>query len=194
MRGTAAWVVAFTDIGPLPDQAEAVWMRRVSAAGVPSGAAVRLSPAFDPDMPPEDQAPVFDQTPTVLPKAGGGFVVLTSSWLNTTRYREVCRYEANASLARVGTRIVVSTGDTRNSASPRAATDGTRALVAWNEGRSGTPEVAAALLDAAGGTLVAPTEITAGHTLGYSGNPVALALGSGFGALYTYQDASLAQT
>ncbi len=181
---SGSWVVGWVDGFTGPEDAEAIYLRRYGTDGLPAGAAVRLSHDFDPEFPPEFEYPIYDETPVLFPRAGGGVVVFTACYLNSTYVYETCRYEADSSLARIGARTVLTPNDGSQSARSRAATDGSRFLLSWPETRFGAAEVRDLLVDASGTVVAGPTDVTSGHAPGWTNYPTALALGSGFGAVF----------
>jgi uncharacterized repeat protein (TIGR01451 family) len=187
----ANWVVAWVDNGPGPDFRQAVYLRKLNPDGTAAAAAKRVSSAFDPDFPPGDQVPVYDDVPVLMAKPGGGYLVFATSLSNLTGVNEITRLEANASGDPVGTRLVQSTSDNRQSIYARAATDGSQFLLAYHDGASGTQEVATVLVNSAGSAVGGPTAVTTGHSAPDSdafvaspGSPAVASLAGGFAVLW----------
>lgn len=146
----AAWAVVWADA--LSSGDSAVFMRRVDAAGNPLGPGpVRIS----------DDGSVFDELPRLLNRPGGGFLVYVTSDVNGVG--EIGRLEADASGNRVGARIILTANDGFNSWFPRAASNGTSTLVAWEETSANLSEVAAAVVSS-GGVPGPVQNVTTGHT------------------------------
>jgi uncharacterized repeat protein (TIGR01451 family) len=183
-----AWAVAFYDVQA--DGSEAVYLARLDAAGNLLAAPQRISDDFDPAF-PGDEVPVFDEVPQLVNKPGGGNLIFTSSFLEGSGAYEIGRLEADATGARVGSRVILSDDDGAHSIWNRVASDGTTYLVGYNDHRLGTQEVATVLVDAAGVVLAGPSDVTAGHDPGNSffvqgpGAPATVPVGDGFAALWT---------
>ncbi|MCP4657193.1 MAG: hypothetical protein GY856_17430, partial [bacterium] len=184
----SGWAVAFADTRD--DGSEAIFLRLLDAAGTPLGPAVRISDEFDPAYPPEDEIPVYDETPQLVLKPGGGYEIFTSSYVWGTFVYEIGRLAADAGGNKVGARTILSDGDGIHSVINHVTTDGTNYLVGYNDGRLGTQEVAVVLADGSGAALAGPTDVTSGHSPGSSwyltgaGTPQVVPLGAGFVALW----------
>ncbi len=182
----AAWLDAENATGAL-----AVYLRKLNADGTTAGPVKRLSSLSDPDFPPGTY-PVHDDVPLLTVKPGGGYVVYTSSLLNTTNVYEVGRLEADANGDPVGIRTVLSGSDSHNSLYQRVASDGTSFLLAYHDQPGGTQELSTLKVSAAGAVLAGPNTLTSGHgapdTQGFletSNSPTVVSLAGGFGAVWS---------
>ncbi len=179
---TGGWAVVWrlTD-----NTGTAILLQRLAGNGSLIGSPSRVNDDFDLNgFTLADQRPSNDQFPDLYSLADGSFVVLTTAQLNATGRQEVAMLRADSSGARVGSRIILSTQDNFNSNVARAATNGTNFLLAFNESRLGTSEIAT-LITTPTGTLVAgPTDLTAGHSAGFVVNTSVAPVGNGFAALF----------
>lgn len=176
------WLVAWTECDePLTECA--AYSRRVAANGTPdAGGKVRVS-----------APPPRDENELRLIARPGGFAVFIEGF--ETGVSEVVRYHLDATGAPDGLGpTLVSIDDSRNSGLRRVASDGTRALVAWNESAS-TLEVAGRLSDGGSGALGPQVAFTTGHdpgnTTGLPGTtqpPRIVPVGAGFIATWLELD------
>ncbi len=180
---TGAWAVVWSQ-WPSDGSEAPLMLRKVAADGSPIGPGPeRLSD--DPD--PED--PRWDELPVVTVTSAGEVRAFAWSGDNATGAYEVGLLRADASGARLGSRILVTPFDGLWQAYPQVASDGARQLVAFNDATAGSLEVGAVLVDesALPGALV---PLTSGHIPGntygtFSGGPAKVApLGAGFVAVW----------
>ncbi|HEX2061712.1 MAG TPA: hypothetical protein VHK90_13310, partial [Thermoanaerobaculia bacterium] len=145
----SAWAVAWT-LDHLFGTTS-IRLRRLDAAGNPLGPDVRLS----------DDGNAFDDTPKLVLKPGGGFIVYTTTTL-PSGVREIGRLEADANGQRTGSWTIVSPDDGYDSLHPRATYDGAGFLLAWSESRVHAHEIATAIVSTSSvpGTVHA---VTTGH-------------------------------
>lgn len=173
------WAVTWSETA---DDFEApAMMRRFDAAGVPLGAATRLS-----DDLTTFQLADFIYDTFALPS--GGYVILTRGF--TAAANEVGFLRADASGNRIPPRAIVSPNDTFASGAGHFAFDGTNFLVTFNEGRLGTQELASVVVNTSGGIVAGPTDLTSGHSPGNALNIITTTnhqlatLGAGFVAMW----------
>lgn len=151
------------------------WMRRFDAAGAPLGPALRLS-----DDPVADGA-VFH----LARKPAGGFAVF--GYCGATPTQEICRFETDASGARIGGLTEVTPADGAHSRFPDVTSNGTDFFVAFEDRGAEARDLAASLVPVADFSLpglVVP--LSAGHdspsdTLCCTNT---VALGAGFAATW----------
>ncbi len=183
---SGAWGVSWAQNNPVGYTDLATYLRLVDPSGTALGTGPeRLSNDADPDDPAVDFLPVVESL------ASGEFVVATQSYsyLGSGSY-ELGRLTADASGARTGSRTFLTADDGRHSLWQRAAVDGDRFVVVWNDSGTGTVEAAGMVVDALG--VPGPeVGLTAGHSpgnpifyVGAGGQQVA-PLGAGFVALWT---------
>ncbi len=185
----SAWVLTYGEI--LEAGRLAIFLRRLDATGTPLGPAVRISDHLDPDYPPVEGIPVWDFYPVLVNKPGGGFAIFNTSLIWGTATWEVGRLDADADGNKVGTRILLSDHDGWLSGFQRAATDGSNFLVAYNDCRQGTLEVAVVQTNANGAVVAGPNDVTSGHSVGNTrgligaAHPRVIPFGEGFVTLWS---------
>jgi len=177
------WAVVWREF--TEDGGNAVWLQRLDLSGALVGAKTRVNDDFDLNgFTAADERPAVDQFPDVYTLADGSFVILAASNLALTGRQEVTMFHADSSGARVGTRMVLSTQDNFNSNFVRVASDGTNFLLAFNEARLGSQEIADLIVTPAGTLVAGPTDLTSGHSSGLVVNTSVAPVGSGFAALF----------
>lgn len=182
VRNGSGWAVAWWDIDV--DGYEVTYLRRLDAAGSPLGDAVRISDDSD------ETNGIYDELPLLFNKPGGGYILYTSSYSDSTGVYEIGRLEADANGNRSGSRTLLTPADGHHSDFQKVATDGTNFLVAYNDETNGTQEVADLIVDASGVQVATPNSLTSGHTSGTSGffttsgAPVVAALRDSFVTLW----------
>lgn len=178
----SGWAVIWRDTDA---SGTAIMLQRLAANGSPTGSPSRVNDDFDLNgFTLADQRPSNDQFPELYSLTDGSFVVFTTAQLNATGRQEVAMLRANASGARVGSRIVLSAQDNFNSNVPRAATNGTNFLLAFNESRLGTAEIASLITTPSGTLIAGPTDLTSGHSAGFVVNTSVAPVSGGFAALF----------
>ncbi|HEX6177251.1 MAG TPA: hypothetical protein VF057_02745, partial [Thermoanaerobaculia bacterium] len=148
----SGWAVAQTDVYNGLNRIELV--RLDSIGNILSGPELLSDVATD--------SLSIETWPKLFLKPGGGYVVFASASFYQSFAQEIGRLEADANGQRVGTRITISPEDVFPSAMPGAAFDGTSFVVAWNETRLGSAEIAAAVVSA-GGVAGTIHDVTTGH-------------------------------
>lgn len=153
------WAVTWTQGVAENGTVQAVFLRRVDAAGTPLGLApARLSDDANP------ASPVYDVLPQIVDRPAGELVVVTQSYSYSGQSGyQLGRLRAAASGERSGARALLTPDDGRHASWPRVAPGGDRFLVVWNHNTPGTLEAGGQVHDAAGvpGPVVA---LTSGHT------------------------------
>ncbi len=184
----SGWAVTWSESPD--DDSLVVMMRRLDASGVLLGPATRVSDDWDLNgFTPDDMRPVDDQAYDTFALPSGGYVVFSRS--NSPGHTEVGMLRADASGNRIGARTILSPNDSFVSGTARAAFDGTNFLVAFNEGRLGTQELASVIVDSSGATVAGPTDLTSGHSIGNSfgfassSSQQLAGVGAGFAAVWT---------
>lgn len=184
----SGWAVTWSESPD--DDSLVVMMRRLDASGVLLGPATRISDDWDLNgFTPADMRPVDDRVYDTFALPSGGYVVFSQSV--SPGHTEVGMLRADASGNRIGARTILSPNDSFVSGTARAAFDGTNFLVAFNEGRLGTQELASVIVDSSGATVAGPTDLTSGHSVGNSFGFVSSSsqqlagVGAGFAAVWT---------
>lgn len=180
--GANEWAVAWLHL----TGESIVKLRLLNPDGSPKGAAVRISD--DPSINPAQ--PIDDDLPLVFPRASGGYHVFTASFQYTTSNADLARLQADAAGNRVGSRVYLTPADALGTSVLRAATDGTRFMLGYDDGGPAQMEAANVIVDAAGAVTNGPTPVTTGHGAGSSASPILVPLGAGFAAIWNESGAT----
>ena len=159
----SGWALTWTDSMPSGDTA--IFLMLLNPDGTQRSAPARIS----------DDGAVFDQSPKLFVRPGGGYVIYTQS-IADSGAAEVGRLEADANGARVGSRTLISPHDGFDSGFERAAASGSSFLVAWEDSATNDSEVNAAVVSPAGvtGTI---NQVTSTHTPpSFAASPTVVAL------------------
>lgn len=156
-----------------------VFTRRIDAAGTPDPAGrVQVSTSTS-----------LDVRFRVVSRPGG-YALFTEQFAPT---EEIWRYHLDATGTPVSGPTLVSSDDGRRSGRPRVASDGTRALVLWNESLT-TMEIAGRLSDGSSGAFGSEVAFSSGHdpantaAVVVPGQPHIVSLGGGFVSFWQEPD------
>lgn len=184
----SGWAFVWREV---TDNGTAIFLQRLNASGGAVGPATKVSDDFDLNgFTAADGRLAQDNFADIHLAPGGGFLVFTTANVNITGRQEIGLLRADSNGAKIGTRIIVTPQDAFHSSNARVAGNGTSFLVAFNENRLGTLEIASTIINSAGATVAGPTDLTTGHSPGnsagslLSGSAAVAGLGAGFAALF----------